>query len=101
MGFRATGSEGLWDTRQCGLGEERLPETLLCFALQGDRGLPGPEGEKVGGLGRPQPRWGDACPALEQLPWHGVGGCPDTFLFLPSGRAMREPRGARGQREER
>lgn len=55
---------------------ERLPETLFCFTLQGDRGVAGPEGEKVGELGQLRPRWGNACPALEQPPWHEVGGCP-------------------------
>lgn len=37
---------------QCDVEGGRLPETLLCFALQGDRGVPGPEGEKVGVLGQ-------------------------------------------------
>lgn len=53
-------------------GGRKAPDTLLCFTLQGDRGVPGPEGEKVGGLGWLWPCRGDASPALEQLPWHGV-----------------------------
>lgn len=68
---------------------------LLCFAPQGDRGAPGPEGEKVGTGG-----WG-----------LGVGGClpslgdalPGTFLFLffPSFRVKLEPRDGRGHQAER
>lgn len=52
----------------CGVGG-RLPEMLLCFAPQGDRGAPGPEGEKVGAGG-----WG-----LPALP----GRCTPRYLPLP------------------
>lgn len=85
---------------QCDEEGGRLPEILLCFTLQGDRGVPGPEGEKVGALGQ-LAWWSDAYSALEQPPWQGMAGCPHTFLFLLSCRVRWEPQGTPGQQAER
>lgn len=86
---------------QCDVEGGRLPETLLCFALQGDRGVPGPEGEKVGVLGQ---LWhGGVTPTLPQSshPGRGWQDAHDTFLSLLSCRVRREPQGAQGHRAER